>query len=321
VTLVPEQVKELAERRVQARAERDFATADAIRDQLAEQGWLVRDVSGGYELTPRPPYPVHPDLPALTRAVERPVGAARRATVGLLAEGWPDDLRRCVQALVAQAPADVVVSVLDLGNVDGAGDVLHELATAHPERIEELHVAVPTVGWGPARAALLAHDPAEVHIVMDCSTVLDGDAISPLLDALVDASVAAAGWRGANFDLDDGWRSVADAGPGEVDVLLGYLMAVRRSALTAGAGPDPKARYYRNADLELSLILRERGGRLVVPVPPDQLPCHQERHHGYHDVDPGYRERESRRNYDRLLRRFRGRTELLAPRGSGGGDA
>ena len=321
MTAVPEQVKALADRRVRARAERDFAAADAIRDQLAEHGWLIRDVPGGYELAPRPPYPVHADLPTLVRAVEGPAsavrGSGRRATVGLLAEGWPDDLRRCVQALVTHAPTDVVVSVLDLGNVDGAGDVLHELATAGPDRVEELHLAVPTVGWGPARTALLAADPADAHIIMDISTVLDGDAITPLLDALDDPSVAAAGWHGANFDLDDAWRSVADAGPGEVDVLFGYLMAVRRCALAEDAGPDPKARYYRNADLELSLLLRERGGRLVVPVPPDQLPCHQERHHGYHDVDPDYRERESRRNYDRMLRRFRGRTELLAPRGAG----
>lgn len=315
MTEVPEQVRALAERRIQARAERDFAAADAIRDQVAEQGWLIRDVPGGYELAPRPPYPVFADLPALLRKPESgDPSAPRRATVGLLAEGWPDDLRRCVDALVEHAPAGIVVTVLDVGNVDGAGDALHELANAHPDRVEELHLAQSTVGWGPARAALLAADPADFHVIMDLSTVLDGDAITPLLDALDDPTVTAAGWRGANFDLDDAWRSVADAGPGEVDVLLGYLMAIRRSALAEGTGPDPKARYYRNADLELSMVLRERGGRLVVPVPPDQLPCHQERHRGYHEVDPDYRDRESRRNYDRLLRRFRGRTDLLAPR-------
>jgi GT2 family glycosyltransferase len=147
---------------------------------------------------------------------------------------------------------------------------------------------------------------------MDVSTVLDGDAISPLLDALAEPGVAAAGWRGANVDIDDAWRSVHGAGPGEVDVLLGYLMAVRKDAAISVGGPDAKARYYRNADLEFSLMLREAGGRLVVPSA--ELPCHQGRHHGYHDTDPGYGERESRRNYERLLRRFRGRTDLLAPR-------
>jgi GT2 family glycosyltransferase len=89
-------------------------------------------------------------------------------------------------------------------------------------------------------------------------------------------------------------------------------MAVRKDAAIAVGGPDAKARYYRNADLEFSLMLREAGGRLVVPSA--HLPCRQGRHHGYHDTDPGYRKRESRRNYERLLRRFRGRTDLLAPR-------
>jgi hypothetical protein len=70
-------------------------------------------------------------------------------------------------------------------------------------------------------------------------------------------------------------------------------------------GFPPKARYYRNADLEFSLML---PGRLVVPD--EKLPVHQERHRGFHDVDPEYRDRESRRTYQRvleLLRRGTGR--------------
>ena len=38
----------------------------------------------------------------------------------LLVDGWPDDLRTCVEALVAHGPADLVVAGLDLGNVDDA---------------------------------------------------------------------------------------------------------------------------------------------------------------------------------------------------------
>ena len=50
------------------------------------------------------------------------------------------------------------------------------------------------------------------------------------------------------------------------------------------------------------------------PVPADELPVSQGRHHGYHDSDPEYRDAESKRTYDRLLKRFRGREGLLAPR-------
>jgi hypothetical protein len=140
--------------------------------------------------------------------------------------------------------------------------------------------------------------------------VLEGDALTPLLDALSDDAVAGAGWKGA--DVEDGWTSFADAGPGEVEALLGYLFAVRRRAALQVPLPA-KARFYRNADLEWSYLLREAGvGRLVVPPRPDgsPLPVRQDRHRGYHDSDPAVRDRESKRTYDRFLQRFRGREDL-----------
>jgi hypothetical protein len=310
----PAEVVALAERRAAARAAREFAAADALREEIGAAGWAVDDTSEGFALAPRAAYDVARSLDELPdRSGDPPV---RECSVGLLVEGWPDDVRRCVEAVLAHAPVGVVVVALDLGNVDGAGDALHELALAHPERVEEWHVAAgpDQAGWGPARTALLRLDPAAVHVVMDVSTVLDGDAITPLLGGFGDVAhpdAVAVGWRGALVDLDDGWRTVRDAGPGEVDVLLSYLFAVDRTAALA-APPHAKARFYRNADLEWSLAMREADGRLYAVS--GELPCHQERHRGYDDSDPGYRERESKRTYDRLLQRFRGRSDILAPR-------
>jgi cysteinyl-tRNA synthetase len=48
----PEQVNDLAEQREQARRERDFAAADRLRDEIAAQGWEVRDGPSGFELIP-----------------------------------------------------------------------------------------------------------------------------------------------------------------------------------------------------------------------------------------------------------------------------
>jgi cysteinyl-tRNA synthetase len=44
---VPPDVAALAERRARARAERDFEAADRLRDELAAQGWQMRDEPGG----------------------------------------------------------------------------------------------------------------------------------------------------------------------------------------------------------------------------------------------------------------------------------
>jgi cysteinyl-tRNA synthetase len=49
----PEDVRELAVLREEARAERDFPAADRLRDEIAQLGWEVRDESGGFQLIPR----------------------------------------------------------------------------------------------------------------------------------------------------------------------------------------------------------------------------------------------------------------------------
>jgi cysteinyl-tRNA synthetase len=46
----PREAVELADARQRARAARDFAEADRLRDEIAALGWEVRDVPGGYEL-------------------------------------------------------------------------------------------------------------------------------------------------------------------------------------------------------------------------------------------------------------------------------
>lgn len=295
----PADVVALAQARAKARAAKEYARSDELRDELAALGWVVKDTPDGYVLSEKPPYDV------IDRVADLPTSIAEfPVAVGLVIEGWPDDVRTCVDALLAHSDAQLVL--LDAGNVDGAGDVVHELAVTHPDRIIEFHLAA-NPGWAAAQTALLNVVDGRVHVVMDVSSVLDGDAISVLVDAVRD-DVVAAGWKGANVDTDDAWRSVVEAGPGDVDVVLSYLMAVDRAAARI-TPPHPKARFYRNADLEWSLLLREAGGRIVVPEA--ELPVHQERHRGYHDSDPEFRDRESKKTYDRILARFRGKNELL----------
>jgi cysteinyl-tRNA synthetase len=49
----PAEIVELAERRRQARAERDFEEADRLRAEIEAAGWEARDVADGFQLVPR----------------------------------------------------------------------------------------------------------------------------------------------------------------------------------------------------------------------------------------------------------------------------
>ena len=49
---VPDAIRELAEARWAARAAKDWAKSDTLRDELAAQGWVMKDGRDGYELEP-----------------------------------------------------------------------------------------------------------------------------------------------------------------------------------------------------------------------------------------------------------------------------
>ena len=48
---VPAEVTELVEKRAAAKKAKDWATADAIRAQLTELGWAVKDTAQGPQLS------------------------------------------------------------------------------------------------------------------------------------------------------------------------------------------------------------------------------------------------------------------------------
>jgi hypothetical protein len=291
----PKSVIELAEARQAARANKDFALADSLRDQIFAAGFEVADVAGGFELTEKARFPVIAKLRDL-KPFNLP---AHKMTALLVIEGFIDDAITCINSI--KANSDCNIAVLSIGP---AG----ELADAIDQRTALVEIA--ETGYGEAVNALLKSVDSKYVILMDPSTSLTGDAVTPALTELNKGEFVAVGWKGGLVNLADDWRSTEDKGDGEVDVLFSYFMAVDRVAALEVGGINARAIYYRNADMEFGLKLRQAQGRLWQL----ELPLKQERHHGYHDTDPTYREEQSKKNYDRILQRFRGKTEILSPR-------
>ncbi len=50
---VPAEVQELAEKRWQAKQDKDWAASDALRDEVAALGWVIKDTSDGFEVVPK----------------------------------------------------------------------------------------------------------------------------------------------------------------------------------------------------------------------------------------------------------------------------
>jgi hypothetical protein len=226
------------------------------------------------------------------------------ATVLIYADSFLEDAIISISALKANSADDVAIYLL----ISGAPE-LEDIAAVIDERTYIVQIN-EGVGWGEGINALMKLANSPYVIVMDPSTILLGDAITPTISKLSEKEFSAVGWRGGLVNVEDDWRSVDDKGVGEVDVLFSYFLGLNREhAIEAGAF-NIRAIYYRNADMEFGLKLRQAKGRLWQL----DLPLKQERHHGYYDTDPAYREEQSKKNYDRILQRFRGKNEILSPR-------
>jgi hypothetical protein len=231
-------------------------------------------------------------------------GIEYKATIAIIIDGFCNDAALSIQSIKANTSTDIAIAAIINGE--------HDISALEAEIDERTYFIQITggVGWGEAANALLKSAPSPYVVIMDPSTHFTGDAMTPVLAKLGQGEFVAVGWRGGLVNTEDEWRSVEDKGPGEVDVLFSYFMALNRDAAIEANAFNIRAIYYRNADIEFSLKLRQAQGRLWQM----ELPLKQERHHGYYDTDEAFRDEQSKKNYDRILDRFRGKNEILAPR-------
>lgn len=291
---VPADILALARRRDAARAARDFAAADALRDEITGRGYRVVDGPDGTsveESARTAPRAVRAaDVPSV---LDRPPTAD--ASLQWVVEGWPEDVARAIASFRVHAGGHrLAFVVVDLvGLPDDAFD-----------RDVEVIALSGDPGWATARNAGMRRSIGAVTVVIDGSVEATGDAIGPLLRALADPAVGVVGPYGiVSDDLREFRRS---PGP-EVDAIEGYLMAFRREVGASAGGFDERFRYYRSADIEFSFRIRDAGrSARVVDVP---VVAHD--HRMWTSTPEDERERLSRRNFNRFLDRWRGRTDLL----------
>lgn len=291
----PDDVRRLIDERTEARASRDWARADALRDDLAALGWEVQDGPDGST--------ARPILPAGDPEAGLGAPASVLASVQVVAEDHPEDLARLLRGLSAHPPAVdwELVIVANAPEFD-LEELLEQAAPPIPP------VIVPTegrLGWADARTVGMTRSSGEVTILLDTSLEPTGDAVAPILAAFDDPTVGLAGGWGVT---SDDAREFVEAPPGEVDAIEGYCLAVRREALRVVGGFDRRFRFYRNADLDFSFAVRDAGWRAVRTEP---LPFERHEHRGWTSLPDAERDRLSRRNFYRFLDHWRDRPDLL----------
>lgn len=324
---IPEAVLTAAHDRARARAERDWATADRLRDEIEAAGWSIVDRGTDFALAPSAPadvaepgrvrYGASRNVPSALESV-----AVGLATVVLIATDWPSDVDRVLRGLRAGSPDGTSVVIVADSPSDETAAALESIEQEDQTGPESSGLPVEVVwtserlGHGAATNIGIRRSTAPVVILLDTSLEPTGDMVTPLVRALDEPSVAVVGgWGITSRDM----RTFDDAPAGDVDAIEGYCQAFRRADFAALGPLDERFRFYRNLDIWWSLVLRDGGDedppRRAVRI--DGLPLIRHEHRGWESLDDDERARRSKRNFYRIIDRFGSRRDLLVGHGDG----
>ena len=320
----PAAVLDAAQRRSEARAAQDWATADELRSEIEAAGWRVTDSGTAFRLEPAHPADVEHGgeirygrsdaVPS--RLDDAPTGVA---TVVLTVDLGDPTAVDAVNAAARHLPEGVDLVVVGDGIGDATALGIHAALDNSPiaRGGQELVRTSTPLGRGAALNAGIRRTTGAVVVVLDTSIQPTGDVVSPLVDALRDPGVAVAGPFGlATADLR-GFEEVVPAGHAAVEVaaVQGYCMAFRRADAVERGPLDERFRFYRNLDIWWSLALRDAGdgesSRRALAVP--DLPLLRGEPWAWTSKSPNERDRLSKRNFYRVLDGFRTRLDLAVP--------
>ena len=315
----PDAVLAAARERSAARAAHDWPRADALRAVIEAAGWKVEDAGTAFRLEPAGPPTVEDGSiirygasGAVPSVLDEPASA--RFTVELVAEDAPDDLSRMLAGLRAHAPAGTqVVIVANAPSREQEARLAVESADLDPiaGTTPEVVWASERLGHAAARNAGLRRATGATVVLADTSVEPTGDALVPLEAALSDPRIAVAG--GFGLVATDLRRFESAPGP-DVDAIELAWLAFRRDDLAALGPLDEKFTVDRHLGAWWSLVLRAGADDGAPPRAARRLDLPLARHadRGRTSLHADQRDRLAKRDFYRLLDRFRDRPDLLS---------
>ncbi|HUF54008.1 MAG TPA: cysteine--tRNA ligase [Dehalococcoidia bacterium] len=306
---VPAEVHARVRERQGLRDTRRYTDADALRQQVLGTGYEMRDSRDGTVVMRLAAWKADEGNIASSDDVrslldERP---DLDFTVAVVARRGCEELQRCVSAARRWLGDAGEVIVVDNGFPEECVPVVGALA----EAVQELRFFRTDhfLGSAAGRNVALKQARGRYVVMIDTSVEITGDIYSAIRSLLEDETIGVVGrWGVVTEDM----REFTEAtGSGPVDAVEGYLMAFRREVLREAGLLDEKYRFYRHLDLDFSYAVRSRGYRAVIST---TLPVTKHEHVEWTTTPPDERERLSKRNFYRFLRKWGDREEFAVVR-------
>lgn len=313
---IPPEILALSHERDILRKRGQYDRADALKKEIEEAGYAIKDNPHGAHLVILPSVDadgeVYRTVRQLPSLLDQPDGCT--FSVNILARNNFEQAQRCLQSVLEFADSSDTEVIL----VDNASrDELVPWTAVLQNSTKHLHVlrTSRTVGEAEARNIGLKRSRGKFILLLDSRVELTGDVFTPLARTLADDSVGVTGLRGlSTADL----RHFAESEQAEVEVMDRLFLVFRRRVLKRVGLFDEKYRYPYFMDIDFSFAVRATGARIIV-TPDLPVRCHPEMPDA--SLSDAERTRLTRRNFYRFLNKWGDRDDLLLEKESLGASS
>ena len=303
---IPADILALSHERDELRRRGKYDRADALKRQIEEAGFGIKDNPHGAHLIVLPSVEVNGVVYRTARHVPSLLDEAERCefSVNILANTSFEETKRCIESVMQNiGTSEVEIILVDNRSLDELNAWFRELQR-NDSRLHLLSISRP-LGEAEARNVGLNQSSGKNILLLDTSVELMGDVFTPLVQVLEENSVGITGFKGLSTEDLHHFEESTDT---EVEVIDGSFMAFQRKLLKKIGLFDERYRFPYYMEIDFNFAVRDSGVRAVVTP---NLPIKS--HPLFQDVtlSDAERTRLTKRNFYRFLEKWGHRDDLL----------
>jgi len=303
---IPADILALSHERDELRKRGKYDRADALKRQIEEAGYGIKDNPHGAHLVVLPSVDVDGVVYRTTRLVPSLLDEADlyEFSVNILANTSFEETKRCVESVMQQIGTREVELVLVQNRAFEELDAWFKVLQHKDSRLHLVSTSRP-LGEAEARNVSMKQSRGKYILLLDTSVELMGDVFTPIAEILADKSIGITGFKGLRSEDLHHFERSTDT---EVEVIDELCMAFQRKLLKKIGLFDERYRFAHYMAIDFNFAVRDSGVRAVVT---QDLPIKS--HPPFQDasLSDAERTRLKKRNFYRFLDKWVGRDDLL----------
>ncbi len=303
---IPADILALSHERDELRRRGKYDRADALKRQIEDAGYGIKDNPHGAHLIVLPSVDVDGIVYRTAKQVPSLLNEPDRCefSVNIIANTNFEEAKRCVESVLRyMGTREVEILLVNNLSLDELEAWFRNLQSSD-SRLHLLNSSRP-LGAAEARNIALKQSRGKYILLLDTSVELRGDVFTPIEEILADTSIGITGYKGLRSEDLHHFEESSEA---EVEAIDELCMAFQRSLLKKAGLYDESYRYAYYMAIDFTFAIRNSGVRAVVT---QNLPIKSHTQLQDTMLSDAEKTRLKKRNFYRFLDRWGDREDLL----------